>query len=249
MRTTVILAVIAAITTSMVVSCSTAPKAKKPPVAQAHNPSAESLLKRMARVYGSARSYTDSGEVYTYHNGVRDSASIHFRIHYVRPDRLRFEMTQNVGSPYQPERYTVIWSDGNWTYSWQQSYPRVATSRDVTAVITQFTGVSGRAVHNIPSLLQANYGWQEYLSRISSPEVLGEEVFEKTDCYRIQGKSRGTRQFELWIGKSDYLIRKVRTTYSDFSSEEIHRGIKINQPVSPLMLNFTPPFSFEYEKP
>src|SRR5664279_2104215 len=102
MRTTVMLAVIVAITTLMLVSCSTASKVKKPPVAQAHNPSAESLLKRMARAYGSARSYTDSGEVYDYHNGVRDSTSIRFRIHFVRPDRLRFEMTQNVGSPYQP---------------------------------------------------------------------------------------------------------------------------------------------------
>jgi hypothetical protein len=243
------LAVIVACATSMLVSCSTAPTAKKPPVAQAHNPSAESLLKRMARAYGSARSYTGSGEVYDYHNGVRDSTSIRFRIHFVRPDRLRFEMTQNVGSPYQPERYAVIWSDGNWTYGWEQSYPRVATSRDVTSVIAQYTGVSGRAVHNIPSLLQANFGWQEYLDKITWPEVLGEEVFEKTDCYRIRGRGRGERLFEIWIGKSDYLIRKVRTVYLDFASEEIHRGITINQPVAPLMLSFTPPFSIEYEKP
>lgn len=245
MRTTVILAVIVASTTSMLVSCSTAPKAKKPPVAQAHNPSAESLLKRMARAYGSARSYTDSGEVYTYQNGVRDSASTRFRIHFVRPDRLRFEMLQNIGSPYQPQRYTMIWSDGNWTYSWEQGYPRVATSRDVTAVIAQFTGVSGRAVHNIPSLLQANFGGQEYLYRISSPKVLGEDVFEETDCYRIQGKGRGERLLEIWVGKSDHLIRKVRTTYSDSSREEVHHGIAINQPVSPLMLSFTPPMSID----
>ena len=149
MRTTVILAVIAAITTSMVVSCATAPEAKKPPVAQAHNPSAESLLKRMARVYGSARSYTDSGEAYDYHNGIRDSASIHFRIHYVRPDRLRFEMTQNVGSPYQPERYTVIWSDGNWTYSWQQSYADVSPKGDLTWKPEPFVFEKGASVRYI----------------------------------------------------------------------------------------------------
>ena len=143
----------------------------------------------------------------------------------------------------------MIWSDGNWTYNWSQSYPRVATSRDVTAVIAQFTGVSGRAIYNIPSLLQANFGGQEYLYRIASPKVLGEDVFEKTDCYRIQGKGRGERLLAIWIGKSDHLIRKVRTTYSDFSTEEIHRGITINQPVSPLMLSFTPPMSIEYEKP
>jgi hypothetical protein len=239
------MAVIVASITSMLVSCSTVPKAKTPPMAQTPSPSAESLLKRMARAYGSARSYTDSGEVCDYHNGVRDSASIRFRIHFARPDRLRFEMMQNIGSPYQPERYTVIWSDGNWTYSWSPPYPGVATSHDVTAVIAQFTGVSGRAVHNIPSLLQANFGGQEYLNRISSPEVLGEDVFEKTACYRIQGKGRGERLLEIWIGKSDYLIRKVQTTYSTFSSEEIHRGITINQPVSPLMLSFTPPMSID----
>ena len=132
----------------------------------------------------------------------------------------------------------VLWDA---TYTWDQSYPQIQTSRDVTSAIAMFTGVSRRSVHNIPSLFQTNFGWQEYLYQLTSPRILGEEVFEQIDCYRIQGGGKGERQFEIWLGKPDYLIRKIRTTYAGSTSEEIHRGIAINEPISPEMLTFTPP--------
>jgi hypothetical protein len=248
MRRSTIQAVIVAIVTSMLVSCSTIPKAKTPLVVQIQGPSAEFLLKEMARAYASLKSYADSGVVYDYREHVRDEASIAFRIHFVRPDHLRFEMTDNVGSSHFPEDYRVLWSYGNATYSWWQSNPQIQTSRDVTTAIAGFTGISRRSVHNIPSLLQTNFGWQEFLNMISSPKVLGEETFEEIDCFRIQGEGRGERRFEIWIGKSDYLIRRVRTTYPNFCSDEIHRGIAINQPISPDMLSFAPPVSVENHK-
>jgi len=241
MGTTSALTVMVAVITLMLASCSTTPKAGRPPVAQAPNPS--TLLERMARAYGSVKSYADSGVVYEYRNGAREEASINFRIHYARPGHLRFEMTDNIGSSHFPEDYRVLWSYGNATYSWWQSYPQIQTSRDVTTAIAGFTGISRRSVHNIPSLLQTNFGWQEYLYKISSPRVVGEEVFEQIDCYRIEGEGKGERRFEIWVGKSDSLVRKVRTTYPTFSSEEIHRGIAINQPISPEMLSFSPPMS------
>lgn len=245
MRTTIVLAAVIVGITSILVSCSTSPKVSKPPVAQPSSPSAESILKRMARAYGCAKSYADSGVVYDYHNGARDEAGMSFRINFLRPDHLRFELTDNIGSSYFPENYRVLWSYGNATYTWERSYPQIQTHRDVTTTIAQFTGISRRSVHNIPSLLQTNFGWQEYLYKITSPTVAGEEAFEAIHCYRIQGEGKGGRRFEIWVGKSDYLIRKVRTTYSTFSSEEIHRGIAIDQPLSPDMLSFTPPMPIE----
>jgi len=232
----------------ILVSCSTAKTPQEPTSTRGSSPPAEAVLKRMARVYISVKSYADSGEVYDYRNGVREPDTMSFRIHFVRPDHLRFEMTKYIGSPYFPKTYYVLWSYGNATYTWCQSYPQIETCRDVTSAITQFTGISDRSVHNIPSLLQTNFGWQEYLYHLTSPRILGEEVFEQADCYRIQGGGKGERQFEIWLGKSDYLIRKIRTTYPGFSSEEIHRGIAINEPTSPDMLSFTPPMSIENQR-
>lgn len=200
----------------------------------------------MRQAYSSVSSYADSGVVYTYRNGVRNESSLSFRINFLRPDHLRFEMTDNIGSPHFPEDYKVLWSYGNATYTWAKSYPQIQTSRDVTSAIAQFTGISSRSAHNIPSLLQTNFGWQEYLYNISAAKILGEEVFEGVDCYHIQGEGKGGRRFDLWLGKADYLIRKVQTTYDpNLSEEEIHRGIAINQPISPEMLRFTPPMSAE----
>jgi hypothetical protein len=241
MKTTVTLAFMVAGITSMLLSCSTRPEAKKPPVTQDSSRLAKSILKRMAQTYTSAKSYADSGVVYTYHKGVRAPASLSFRIHYLRLDHLKFEMTQNIGSPHFPERYTVMWYDGNATSYWEREYPRIVTSHNVTSTIAQFTGTSSRSIHNVPSLLQKNFGWQEYLYELTSPSVLGEEVFAHADCYRVQGMGQGERRFELWIGKSDYLIRKIKTTYSDFYNEELHQGIEINRPIPAEMVTFSPP--------
>jgi len=245
MLRTMTIAVIVGSVTSMLVSCSTAPKAKTSPVAQTPNPSAEAVLKQMAQVYASVKSYSDSGLVTYYHNNERDEASISFQIHYARPDHLRFDMTANIGSSHFPEEHKVFWSDGKATYSWWQSDAQLHTWPSVMHQISGFTGISGRSAHNIPSLLQTNFGWQEYLNKITSPKFLGDETFERVNCFRIQGGGRGKRQFEIWIGKSDLLIRKIRTTYPTFTNEEIHRDIIVNQTIPLEMLTFTPPKSID----
>jgi len=107
-----------------------------------------------------------------YHCDKRDPTSTSFRIYFVRPNHLRFEMTNNVGSPHFPEDYKVLWSDGGQTGDWWQSNPQIGTNRDAITGIMGFTGISSRAVHNVPSLLQTNFGWQEYLNKISSPTLL-----------------------------------------------------------------------------
>ena len=117
MKITLIVAVTVGSISCMLVSCSTASALKKSQLTEAPAGSAESVLKQMGRVYASIKSYADSGVVYYSRNGVRDESSISFRIHYLRPDHLRFEMTDNIGSPYQPEVYSVLWSYGNATYN------------------------------------------------------------------------------------------------------------------------------------
>ncbi len=213
--------------------------------AQASDASAETLLQRMAEAYASAKTYSDEGTVCDSRNGERDSSSTTFRIYFVRPDQLRFEMTNNVGSPHFPEEHKILCTDGRQTCSWWQSNPQIITNRDVFSGISGFTGISGRAAHNIPSLLQTNFGWQEYLYDISSPRVLRDRVFNKTACYRIQGKGRGNRQYEIWIGKSDHFIRKIQTTYPDFYVEEIHENIAVDRPIAGDIFTLTPPKSSE----
>ena len=206
--------------------------------AQALDSGAEAVLQRMAGVYSSLSSYSDSGIVY--HCDKRHPDSTSFRIYFVRPAHFRFEMTNNVGSPHLPQDYKVLWSDGTQTSDWWQSIPQIRTNRDTLTGIKGFTGISSRAVHNVPSLLQTNFGWQEYLSQISSPTLLGDESVQKTDCYHVQGEGKAKRRFELWIGKADYLIRKVRTTHPDFCDEEVHQNIRINEQISSDMFVFTP---------
>jgi hypothetical protein len=140
-------------------------------------------------------------------------------------------MTNGVDSRFHPCP-AVFWSNGIKTYFWMGTRGPVQTNLSVIQGISGLTGISYRSAHNIPSLLQTNFAWQERLFEISSPKVLGGEVFEKTDCYRIQGAGRGKREYEIWIGKSDYLLRKIKTTYPGSWDEEVHQDIRLDQQVS-----------------
>jgi outer membrane lipoprotein-sorting protein len=208
--------------------------------AQERDVAAESLLQHMAQAYAAVSSYSDSGSVHGNDKDGPDPSSVGFRIYFSRADGFRFDLTNNVGSPHFPPTHKVLWCKGKESYQWWQDFPEIVTNRDVFSGISGFTGISSRSAHNIPSLLETNFGWQEYLYQISSPKVVGDEVVDGTDCFRVRGKGRAGRTFEIWLSKSDYFVRKIKTTYPDLSHEEIHRGIEINQQISRNVFNLSP---------
>ena len=79
--------------------------------------------------------------------------------------------------------------------------------------ITGATGVSGGAAHTVPSMLLKDLQMVAF-SVLTNVKLLREELFEDVHCYVVVGKHPGGVDYTLWIGKSDYLLRK---------SEHYHR--------------------------
>ena len=146
-------------------------------------------------------------------------------------------------TPYGNQNSNVLWFDGNQTRSWMRADPVLVTNVSIVNGIFGFTGISSRTVHNIPSLLQTNWASQELLNRVASPKLLGDEAVNGADCYHISGVGKAGRRFEIWIGKADYLIRKVRTTstaFQDAWDEEVHQDITVNQKIPDKTFNLAP---------
>jgi len=75
--------------------------------------------------------------------------------------------------------------------------------------------------------------------------LVGEEVFEGVLCYHIKGAHPNGEIYELWIGKSDLLLRKVRQVTKDSNNirteEEIRRNIHVNEPIANALFDYKPP--------
>ena len=59
-------------------------------------------------------------------------------------------------------------------------------------------------------------------------------MLDGVDCYRVSGSHRNERM-DLWIGRSDYLLRKVEYQLMGSKNVELHQSLVVNQEVSPAL--------------
>ena len=97
----------------------------------------------------------------------------------------------------------------------------------------------GTYSYHVPTLLEASYGGRKRIHELSSPKLGGEEKIDGVDCMRISGEFHGD-PYELWVAKSDHLVRKLVATYRGNQMEELHREIAVNPTLGPEVFKFEP---------
>ena len=204
------------------------------------------IMKRMAQRYASCSSYQDVGVVETTYNEA-NSARIErmpFKTYFTRPQFFRFEWVDYF--PWKDGRTNIVWCDGKDAYTYLEPHT-YEKEEDLEMGIAGATGISGGAAHTIPILLMAGTMAGFSLTDLTNLALVGEEMFEGEPCYRVNGKHPFGDIYELWIGKKNYLLRKLRekTTGKDHTTieEEIHRNIKLNETIASNVFNFKPPIA------
>lgn len=95
----------------------------------------------------------------------------------------------------------------------------------------------------------------DLLSMATELALIKDEPFERNMCFVVKANISGA-PWTLWIDKQNYLLRKTRTVYSygsfdervekgvrhEFLAEEIHREIRINEPISKTVFKYRPQF-------
>ncbi|MDQ6654560.1 MAG: hypothetical protein M3Y80_01930, partial [Verrucomicrobiota bacterium] len=172
--------------------------------AQAKAPSAEAILEQMQSAYAVIQSYTDQS-VATYRNP-DGSERLHadFRIWFIRNASFRIDAESRSPDGALPRR-EVMWTQGTTVRSWTSG--KAVTTRPKVQFVG--TGMFGAYAYHVPTLLDESYGSGTRLDEMASPEVVGEETIEDTNCLRVRGSWHGDT-YELWIGKDDHLIHKLR---------------------------------------
>lgn len=195
---------------------------------------AEALLRRMEAAYARAASYSDTTQV-TYRNpDGTERSTVNLKIWFARPARFRID-AQTTAAEGGPPRREVMWTDGQKARAWASGKPVVSLDKIQIAGSRMF----GTYAYHVPTLLDAAYGGKKRLHELGSPTMAGEENVEGVDCFRIRGEFHGD-PYELWIGKSDNLLRKVVATYKGNQMDEVHREVAVDTPVAVEVFTFAP---------
>jgi hypothetical protein len=171
---------------------------------------------------------------------------ITFETFFVRPDRRRFDWTSH--HPHPPLRHrltrSVIWSDGTDAYLYID-YPngpdphvpdRYYRLKSWGLAVAGATAVSGGSATTVFSMLASGTP-----VRMEAAAVVGSETFEGVDCYRLRGLLNQLPA-EVWIGKEDWLLRKLaRLDSQGMLTEEIRRPDGIDPEIDADVFTFLPP--------
>lgn len=172
--------------------------------------SAKEVLDRMANVYGTCRTYLDSGLVKTVfiEKGGNRTEEINFRTVFVRPDRFRYESWQTV---HEREHHFIVWSQGKDTQTyWDMPKPNIQTTT-LSRGVARGTGATNGSAHTVPSLLLPDQltGSRKLTDLIDVTRGKN-EILDGTDCIRIKGLY-GENELTLWLDKTTLLVRRIYT--------------------------------------
>ena len=197
-------------------------------------PPAKEILTKVASVYSSCRSYSDEGVISTAGVG---SSEPHFRTTFSRPDTLGFELWQGTQKPW------VIWKKGDEIKNWKPDGTVGRSSSFDNALVQMAFNSRGGSLLIPPLLLPSLFRISDAFTLIEDPRVTGEDKVDGLESYRIRGTLSG-QQIELWIDKTDYLIRKVVST-ATLGNQQLESTIKykpkLNSDIPSESLTFKPP--------
>jgi outer membrane lipoprotein-sorting protein len=221
-----------------------------PLMAQPKNTDATSILNDMFRVYSRLASYQDEGILITT-NDEPTGGSIEkmpFKTFFKRPNLFRFEWTEfrvtKLGRTY------MVWFNGKEAFTYWEP-DRYEKEESLGLAVAGATGVSSMTVNTVSSMLLPDELGNSILKRLTEVSLAGEELFEGVTCYRIKATERDER-IELWIGKNDFLLRKLRRESKKGDvltiNEETRRKIQVDQSISEIVFNYKPPIALTPSK-
>jgi len=202
--------------------------------AQTEAPSAQTLLDQMEKTYAELDSYSDTTFARYRNPDGTEGARADCKVWFVRSGFFRIdgESRRREGSPPKRE---VMWSDGETVRSWSTATAVTIREKVQLAGSKMF----GTYAYHIPTLLEASYAGPRRLHQLGAPAMNGEELVDGVDCYRIKGDWDGD-PYEIWLGKTDSLVRKIAANYKGYGLEELHRSIVVNEAIPTEVFQFAP---------
>lgn len=205
------------------------------------------IMNNMFRAYSRFESYQDEGILITTNDGPTGGTieKMPFKTFFKRPKLFRFEWTDYVITKLG--RTKVIWFNGKDAFTYWEP-DRYEKEESLRLAVAGATGISSLTVNTVSDLLLPDEFGGSLLKSLAKLSLLGEEVFEGVTCYHLKA-TEGEDPIELWVGKNDFLLRKLKRelkregTYGPETSirEEFRRKIQVDQSIPEVVFNYKPP--------
>lgn len=191
--------------------------------------------------------YQDEGVVVTTFEDATGShvQQVPFTLRFKQANFFRFEWISYLLS--RSGTVNTVWCNGkeSFTYLEPNAYEQYD---DIGGAVAAATGVSSGSIHTIPRLLLPDKVMGSDLTEILEPAFSREEIIEGVLCYHIRGLL-GAVPHDMWVGKEDLLVRKVRTErkYPNYVAikDEIHRNIRVDKLIANEIFNFKLPIALK----
>ena len=203
---------------------------------------AQQVLDRMAKTYSVCKSYRDTGVVNTvfHKSGNKQTVQKPFKTAFVRPDRLRFEYTdQDKTKVYRH----IVWQQGEQVRVWWDVTPGIEEVESLGLALAGATGVSGGSAHTVPALLMTQEVGGRTLMEMTETKRIDDAKVGEVECMRIEGKFADS-PMTLWLDKQTFLVRRIDLTMklTGFRTETTttYEPV-INEEIADKLLKFDPP--------
>ncbi|MGZ5563623.1 MAG: DUF2092 domain-containing protein [Chthoniobacterales bacterium] len=202
--------------------------------AQDDTSAAEAVLRQMAAKYAALKSYSDTTTVHFRNPDGAAGASAECKIWFERPVWFRID-GQSRRAPDAPSKREVLWCDGKTARSWSTASAVTTLNRIQLAGSKMF----GTYAYHIPTLLQEAYAGPRRLNQLETPTLANNETVDGVECLHVRGTWSGD-SYEVWLGKGDFIVRKITAIYSGYGMEELHHEIVIDQSIPMKIFQFEP---------
>ncbi len=198
------------------------------------------IIRKIYLAYNRIESYHDTGyvEEKIFSNSKETKLYIPFEIYFLRPNYLKVKWKAQL-LPDSPYVECILWSNGVETFTYWET-GLFEKMESLEKGIHANTGVSRRITATVPCLLIGIRSLGFNLDDAKSILSVREEEIESTECLYLKVEDKQEKFYELWIGKEDHLIRKLKRPLLKGIVEEVHQNIKINEKIEKEIFNYKP---------
>jgi hypothetical protein len=109
--------------------------------------------------------------------------------------------------------------------------PKVQKYKNMLMAVAGATGISSGSAHTIAQLLLKGFTAQEFLL-LDNVKFGKSEVIDGTACQSVHGRlPQAEVEIALYIDPDTMTMRQLTTRFAEFTSMEIRRNIRLNQPL------------------
>jgi len=208
-------------------------------MAQRPSLTGEQIVKKMAAAYETANTYQDIGIAHRIKAdgsvASRLEPEVYFKTFFDRPNRFRFEWENQFSS----KSWGILWSDGSEVFvKW--ALQRMERQKNLEAGIAGATPFSLGAARVVPNLLMAGLNGFRLTQLLRVSRLKDEKVGDEL-CFVVRGYHPYGFQIDLWISKTDFLLRREREKNDDGTyNEELRTEIQLNGVIPPKKFQFSP---------